>query len=66
MSAAARKGLLSASEVEIEAADDVGAAVFQHRDGGFGFADPLVTFDRKAAKTRGVELLKASGACTLA
>ncbi len=66
------EGLLSASELEIEAADDVGTATFQYRDGGFGFADlmiaaaarranadHLVTFDRKAAKIHGVELLKA-------
>jgi len=70
--AAALEGLLSASELEIEAADDVGTATFQYRDGGFGFADlmiaaavhradaiPLVTFDRKAAKIHGAELLKA-------
>lgn len=70
--AAALEGLLSASELEIEAADDIGTATFQYRDGGFGFADlmiaaaahradaiALVTFDRKAAKIPGVELLKA-------
>jgi len=70
--ASAVEALLSASELEIEAADDVGTAVFQYRDGGFGFADlmiaaaarradaiPLITFDRKAAKIHGVELLKA-------
>jgi predicted nucleic-acid-binding protein len=70
--ATAVEGLLSASELEIEVADDVGTAVFQYRDGGFGFADltiaaaarraetiHLVTFDRKAAKIHGVELLKA-------
>ncbi len=70
--ASALEGLLSASELEIEVADDVGTAVFQYRDGGFGFADlmivaamrradaiPLVTFDRKAAQIHGVELLKA-------
>jgi len=68
----ALEALLSASELEIEAADDVGTATFQYRDGGFGFADlmiaaaarradaiPLVTFDRKAAKIHGVELLEA-------
>jgi predicted nucleic-acid-binding protein len=70
--ATAVEALLSASELEIEAADDVGTAVFQYRNGGFGFADlmiaaaarradaiALVTFDRKAAKIHGVELLKA-------
>lgn len=69
--ATALEGLLSASELEIEEADDVGTAMFQYRDGGFGFADlmiaaatrradaiPLVTFDRKAAKIHGVELLE--------
>ena len=52
--------------------DNVGTAVFQYRDGRFGFADlmivaamhradaiPLVTFDRKAAQIHRVELLKA-------
>jgi predicted nucleic-acid-binding protein len=70
--ATALEGLLSASELEIEEADDVGTAMFQYRDGGFGFADlmivaamrradaiPLVTFDRKAAQIHGVELLRA-------
>lgn len=70
--ASALEGLLFASELEIELADDVGTVVFQYRDGGFGFADlmivaamrradaiPLVTFDRKAAQIHGVELLKA-------
>lgn len=69
--ASALEGLLSASELEIEVADDVGTAMFQYRDSGFGFADlmiaaaarredafPLVTFDRKAAQIQGVELLK--------
>ena len=70
--ATALEALLSASELEIEAADDVGTAVFQYRDGGFGFADlmiaaaarradaiPLFTFDRKATQIHGVELLEA-------
>ncbi len=69
--AGALEGLLSATEIAIEAADDTGRAVFQYRDGGFGFADlmiaaaarradaiPLVTFDRKAAQIPGVELLE--------
>lgn len=68
--AAALEGLLSAVEIEIEAVDDVGTAVFQYRDDGFGFADlmiaasarragasSLVTFDRKAAQLPGVDLL---------
>lgn len=69
--AGALEGLLSATEIEVEQADDTGRAVFQYRDGGFGFADlmiaaaarradaiPLVTFDRKAAQIPGVELLE--------
>lgn len=67
---AAIEGLLAAIEIEIEAADDVGSAVFRYRDDGFGFADlmiaaaarragatSLVTFDRKAARLPGVDLL---------
>jgi predicted nucleic-acid-binding protein len=70
--AAAIGGLLAALEIEVEAADDVGAALFRYRDEGFGFADlmiaaaarragasKLVTFDRKAARIEGVELLEA-------
>ncbi len=66
----ALEGLLAASEIEIEAADDVGLALFRYRDDGFGFADlmiaaasrrvgasELVTFDRKAARIDGVRLL---------
>ena len=68
--AGALEGLLAASEIEIEAADDVGLALFRYRDDGFGFADlmiaaaarrvgaaELVTFDRKAARIDGVRLL---------
>jgi len=67
---AALEGLLAAVEIEVEAADDVGTAVFLYRDEGFGFADlmiaaaarragatSLVTFDRKAARLPGVDLL---------
>ena len=67
---AALEGLLAAVELEIEAADDVGTALFRYRDEGFGFADlmiaaagrragaaSLVTFDRKAARLPGVDLL---------
>ena len=63
-------GLLAASEIEIEASDDIGLAVFRYRNDGFGFADQmiaaaarragaseLVTFDRKAARIEGVRLL---------
>lgn len=66
--AAALEGLLAA--VEIEAADDVGTAVFRYRDDGFGFAGlmiaaaarragatTLVTLDRKTARLPGVDLL---------
>lgn len=69
--AGALEALLSATEIEVEVADDTGRAVFQYREGGFGFADlmiaaaarradamPLVTFDRKAARIPGVELLE--------
>jgi len=70
--AAALDGLLSATELEIEAADDVGPALELYRQDGFGFADlmiaaaarragaaELVTFDRKAARLPGVRLLPA-------
>lgn len=66
----ALEGLLAASEIEIEAADDIGLALFRYRNDGFGFADlmiaaaarrsgasELVTFDRKAARIEGVRLL---------
>ena len=66
----ALEGLLAATEIEIEAADDVGLALFRYRNDGFGFADlmiaaasrrvgasELVTFDRKAARINGVRLL---------
>ena len=68
--AAALDGLLSAIELVIEAADDVGQAVERYRLEGFGFADlmivaaarrdgarELVTFDRKAARLPDVRLL---------
>lgn len=70
--AAALDGLLSAIELVIEAADEVGVAVDRYRNDGFGFADlmiaaatrradatELVTFDRKAARLPGVRLLTA-------
>ena len=66
----ALEGLLAASEIEIEAADDVGLALFRYRDNGFGCADlmiaaasrrvsasELVPFDGKAARIDGVRLL---------
>ncbi len=70
--AAALDGLLSATELVIEAADEVGVAVDRYRNDGFGFSDlmiaaaarradaaELVTFDRKAARLPGVRLLTA-------
>jgi len=68
--AAALDGLLSSTELRIEAGDDVGSALDLYRNDGFGFADlmiaaaarragaaELVTFDRKAARLLGVRLL---------
>lgn len=68
--ATALEGLLAAAELELEASDDIGASLYTYRDQGFGFADlmiaaaarragaeHLVTFDRKAARLPGVELL---------
>lgn len=70
--AAALDGLLSATELLIEAADEVGPALEVYRNEGFGFADlmiaaaarragaaELVTFDRKAARLPCVRLLSA-------
>lgn len=70
--AAAFDGLLSATELLIEDADDIGLALELYRNDGFGFADlmivaaarragavELVTFDRKAARLPGVRLLSA-------
>jgi len=70
--AAAFDGLLSATELLIEDADDIGSALELYRNDGFGFADvmiaaaarragavELVTFDRKAARLPGVRLLSA-------
>lgn len=68
--ATALEALLSATELEIEAADDAGPALHHYRDGGAGFADlmiasaarragaaELVTFDRRAAENPGVCLI---------
>jgi predicted nucleic-acid-binding protein len=70
--AAAFDGLLSATELLIEDADDIGSALELYRNDGFGFADvmiaaaarragavELVTFDRKVARLPGVRLLSA-------
>jgi predicted nucleic-acid-binding protein len=63
-------GLVSATELVVEAAEDVGAASDLYRSAGFGFADlmiaaaarragasELITFDRKAARLPQVRLL---------
>ena len=68
--ARALEGVLSASELVIEASGDVGAILQLYENKGFGFsdlmirqaasrsgADVLVTFDRQAAQLDGVELL---------
>ena len=70
--ATALDGLLSARELLLEDADDIGPALERYRNEGFGFADlmiaaaarragavELVTFDRKAARLPGVRLLSA-------
>lgn len=70
--AAALDGLLAATELLIESADDLGLAIELYRNDGYGFADmmivaaarragakELVTFDRKAARLRDVRLLEA-------
>ncbi|GGC05305.1 hypothetical protein GCM10011363_22530 [Marivita lacus] len=64
--------LLSATELEIEGADEVAPALELYRNDGFGFADlmiaaaarrvgavELVTFDKKAARLKGVRLIQA-------
>ena len=68
--AIALEGLLAATEIEIETADAVASALYRYRDDGFDFADlmiraasirsgaqVLVTFDRRAAKLPGVQLI---------
>ena len=70
--AGALDGLLAATELVIEGADDIGPALELYRNDGFGFADlmiaaaarragasEVVTFDRKAARLPGVRLLGA-------
>ena len=64
------EGLLTTSEIKLEAPDDVGRAIAAYRHDGFGFADvmiascaqragaqKLVTFDRKAARLPEAEFL---------
>ncbi|MXX73386.1 MAG: type II toxin-antitoxin system VapC family toxin [Gemmatimonadetes bacterium] len=63
--------LVATQSLVIEASEDVARAGFRYRTGGPGFSDlmilaaadrsgarPLNTFDRKAARTEGVELLQ--------
>jgi predicted nucleic-acid-binding protein len=68
--AQAIEGLLSATELVVEAANDVGSAIDLYRREGYGFADlmiassvrragakGLVTFDRKTGRLPNVRLL---------
>ncbi len=63
--------LVATRNLVVEASDDVARAAFRYRTGGPGFSDlmilaaadrsgarPPYTFDRKAARTEGVELLR--------
>ena len=63
--------LVATQSLVVEASEDVARAAFRYRAGGPGFSDlmilaaadrsgarPLYTFDRKAARTEGVELLQ--------
>ena len=69
--AAALRAVLDVSEFEIEAADEVDGAIIEFEKSSAGFADCLlartnagagcshtITFDRKAAKLPGFQLLK--------
>ena len=68
--AGAIDGLLASTELVVEGADAIGAALELYRNDGLGFADlmiaaaarragasELLTFDRKAARLPGVRLL---------
>jgi predicted nucleic-acid-binding protein len=70
--AAAIRGLLNVSELELDASDEVHEAVKDFEDSSAGFTDCLIarlgasagcantiTFDRKAAKLAGFKLLSA-------
>ena len=70
---AALLGLVSASELVVETADDVAAIVHLYQSEGFGFADLMIrqaairrgvpvlkTFDQKLAKLSAVDLLGAT------
>jgi len=65
------QALVATETLVVEAADDVARAAFRYQPGGPGFSDlmvraaaerararPLYTFDRKAARLEGVELLR--------
>ena len=65
------EGFVATEGLIIEAADDVARAAIRYRSGGAGFSDlmvlaaakrhgarPLYTFDQKAARLEGVELLR--------
>lgn len=71
--ASAIRGILNVSQLEIDSADDVHAAVADYEKSSAGFTDCLVarlnasagceytvTFDRRAAKLDAFELLKSS------
>ena len=71
--AAVLEELIATEELEFEAVDDVARAAFSFRRGGAGFSDlmiaaaakrrganPLYTFDRRAAQLEGVVLLEES------
>ena len=66
------EGLVSTEGLLVESADDVGQAAFRYRQGGVGFSDLMIaaaakrsgatrlyTFDRKAVRLEGCELLGA-------
>lgn len=68
--AAALEGLLAAPEIVLEGDEEAGPAILRYRAGGAGFADlmiaaaarragaaRLLTFDRRAARIEGVELV---------
>lgn len=66
------EGLLASTQLEVENADALGAVLYLYADLGFGFADLMIrqvsqqhgadrvlTFDRRAARLEGVELIGA-------
>lgn len=70
--AASIRGVMNVSELQLESADEINAAVADYEQSSAGFTDCMlartnlaagcthtVTFDRKAAKLTGFELLKA-------